>query len=88
MMFLSNGEIDLSQHLQGDGKKIKAGQGVRLLTIPADAGAGLGIFEDLNGYPNGAALADALKANSLKYYGTAGPAFIEKIASRLDEVRL
>lgn len=87
MMFLSNGEIDLSQHLQADGKKIKAGQGVRLLTVPADAGAGLGLFENLNGYPNGAALADALKANALKYYGTAGPAFIEKVADCPDEVK-
>lgn len=87
LLFISNGEIDLAQHLQTDGKKIKAGQDVRLLTIPADAGAGIGIFENLNGHPNPAAFADALKTNSLRYYGTAGPAFIEKISVEIDAVK-
>ena len=52
---------------------------MRVVDIPADAGAGLGLFEDLHGAPNGHAFAAQLKAACASFYGTAARAFIEKL---------
>jgi len=70
LLFLSAGEIGLAQHMREAGKKARAGQEVRLADIPADAGAGHGLFETLHGYPNGAALSDAIKEAARTHYGT------------------
>ena len=43
---------------------------------PADAGRGLGAFEDTKGMEP-AAFAEALKGDALRTFGTAGPAFVE-----------
>jgi uncharacterized protein (DUF927 family) len=45
LLFLSSGEISLEQKVQEDGRRYMAGQAVRIITLPADAGAGLGLFE-------------------------------------------
>jgi putative DNA primase/helicase len=48
LLFLSSGEIGLAEKLSEDGRgrQLSAGQQVRIVDIPADAGAGLGIFEE------------------------------------------
>lgn len=79
LLFLSAGEIGLAQHIREAGKKAKAGQEVRLIDIPADAGCSLGIFETLHGFSSGAELSKALNAAAGQYYGTAALAFLEKI---------
>lgn len=81
VMLLSAGEIDLAQHMAEAGKTAKGGQMARLPAIPADAGAGMGTLEQLHHHPSGQAFADAMKANTRHYYGTAGQAFLEKLAS-------
>ena len=81
LLFLSAGEIGLAEHMRETGKRARAGQELRLADVPADAGAGHGIFENLHGYPSGAALADSLIEGSRASYGTAGPAFLEKLVS-------
>lgn len=56
---------------------------VRLATVEADAGAGLGPFE----YTHGAApdaFADTLVAASARHHGTAGPAFVEWLVADTD----
>ena len=61
------------------GKRIKAGQEVRLVDIPADAGEGKGCWEVL---PNGTSPAEFtryLKESSLKYYGNAIRSFLKLI---------
>ena len=60
LLFLSAGEIGLAQHIRDAGKKAKAGQTVRLVDIPADAGQGFGIFDTLHGFTSGAALSKIL----------------------------
>ena len=65
--------------MQVGNTKIKGGQMVRCLDVPADAGAGYGLFEDLHGSPGGGAFAIALKQAATKYNGTAFPAFIEEL---------
>jgi len=69
LLFLSAGEIGLAQHMREAGKKARAGQEVRLADIPADAGAGHGLFENLHDYADGGALADAIKEAARTHYG-------------------
>ena len=44
LLYLSNGEIGLSQHMGEAGKAIHAGQETRFVEIRADAGAGFGLW--------------------------------------------
>lgn len=79
LLFLSSGEYTLAQHMAEANKELKAGQEVRMLAIPADAGQGHGLFENLHGFAGGAALADALQARVGKYYGTPLVAFLKAL---------
>jgi len=73
------GEIPLADQVARAGKKSRAGQEVRLLDLPADAGAGLGVFEQLHGHGSGASFSKVIELAACSYYGTAGPAFVQKI---------
>ena len=55
-LFLSTGEITLAQKMGEAGKRATAGLGVRLPNLPADAGAGMGVFQNLHGRRDGAAV--------------------------------
>ncbi len=79
LLFLSAGEIGLVDHMRQAGKKAKAGQELRMADIPADAGAGLGAWENLNGMKNGAVLSREINEASGRYYGVAAPAFIAAV---------
>jgi uncharacterized protein (DUF927 family) len=69
LLFLSSGEIGLAEHMASVSRKTRAGQEVRMAEIPADAGAGLGVFENLHGHANGAVFAVALKDAAAAHYG-------------------
>jgi len=88
IMFLSSGEIGLADlaSRDGRGRRSAAGQEVRILDIEADAGAGLGLFEALHGLPSAEALARTIKEGAALCYGTAGPAFVEKVCHRRDNI--
>ncbi len=75
LLFLSTGELGLSQHMLTVGKRIKAGQEVRLIEIPADTGIH-GMFETIHGFENGKIFAETLDENAKTYYGTAGRIFL------------
>ncbi len=79
MLFLSAGEVGLAEHMAQAGKRAKAGQEIRMADIPADTGTGLGVFETLHNYPNGAALSRALTDAANETYGNAALTFIEAI---------
>ncbi len=49
------------------------------MTLPADAGAGLGVFETLHDIPSAAALADHLRTAARTFYGNAGRAFLARL---------
>jgi uncharacterized protein (DUF927 family) len=89
VLFLSSGEIGLSNKVAEDGRKrrLAAGQQVRVVDIPADAGAGLGLFEALHGFPSAEALARHLRTASASVYGMAARVFLERIAGDLDGIR-
>lgn len=87
VLFLSSGEIGLSQHMAESGKQIRAGQEVRMVDIDADAGRGFGIFDSLTGGEHtGAALSDRVKTESARYYGTAGRAFLRAAITQRGEL--
>lgn len=86
MLFLSTGEISLSQHVADIGKKMPVGAELRMAEIPADAGRGLGCFEELHGYADGDKFAKALKAAIREYYGTAFPAILDGILKHRKEL--
>lgn len=88
IMYLSTGEIGLAD-LAREGKVQKnpqAGQEVRILDVPADAGKGMGLFERIAGAETPEGFARLLKVNSAAYYGTAAPAFIQELTRIRDEV--
>lgn len=81
LLFLTSGELSLASHMQEVGQKIRAGQEVRLIDIPADAGRGHGVFENLHDYRSGAELSNALKDLCQRYYGNAIDAFLKKLVT-------
>ena len=87
LLFLSNGEVSLADKLAEDckGRRVAAGQAVRVIDLPADAGAGMGLFENLHGAPSGDAFSRQLKDACGQFYGTASRTFLEEITSKIDE---
>jgi putative DNA primase/helicase len=86
MLYLSSGEISLAQHIASAGKTIHAGQLTRMADIPADAGAGLGVFENLHGVDGGAAFSLLIKGAAARHYGCAGVAFIQHVIDTQDGI--
>lgn len=83
---LSSGEIGLADHIASTGQKIHAGQTVRFIELPADAGKGFGMWDTLHGMADGAAFTNALKDNGGRYYGTAARAFIAAMIENMEAV--
>jgi putative DNA primase/helicase len=82
---LSSGEQSLEEKIAEAGHKAKAGQLLRVIDMPANAGRGFGLFDDPKGMDAGA-FAKSLKGASNQFYGTAGPAFVEVVATDPDTV--
>ena len=83
VLFLSTGEISLADINAEAGRATKAGQEVRLVDLSGDAGAGMGLFEDIHNELSAGDFADLLKHNTRHQYGTALPAFLEALTARL-----
>ncbi len=88
ILLLSSGENPVADYIaSGNGNRaiVQAGQQVRIVDIPADAGAGLGIFDRLpQGFGTPAAAADALREAAGKYRGHALPAFLSGLIGHCD----
>jgi uncharacterized protein (DUF927 family) len=80
ILFLSAGEIGLTEHMGEIGKTPRAGQELRLAEIPADAGAGLGLFEELHGYASGSEFAKVLAEGCRRNGGGAFVAYLAELA--------
>lgn len=77
LLFLSAGELGLADHMAEGMKRARTGQEVRMADIPADAGAGMGTFENIHGHASPAAFASHLSREVPACYGGPGLAFIE-----------
>jgi putative DNA primase/helicase len=78
VIYLSTGEITLADKIAEDGRKRRAtaGQSVRLIDVPADAGMGLGVFENIHGHAGAGEFAKAVRAATEHAFGTALRAFL------------
>ncbi|RKP56613.1 DUF927 domain-containing protein [Pararobbsia silviterrae] len=87
LLFLSSGEKTLSSIMGEANKTAKAGQDVRLATVPADAGCGYGLFEQLHGCASSKELADRVTRAANQHYGQAGLEFIQHVSNNADKMR-
>jgi len=84
LVFLSAGEIGLAEHMSEANKRTRAGQELRMIDLPADAGAGMGIFEELHGHANGGALSQHLTRTAETTFGTVGRAWLEHLTGNTE----
>ncbi len=87
LIFLSSGEIGLADKISEGGGRIAAGMEVRCIDLRADAGARMGIFEDIHGAADPATFAQGIKAAANKFYGVAARAFLAHLVSDLPAMR-
>ncbi|HEX9005431.1 MAG TPA: DUF927 domain-containing protein [Blastocatellia bacterium] len=87
LLFLSSGEIRLSDLMIQAGQRIKGGQEVRFVNVEANAGCGFGLFEDVHDFKGGAAFSKHLVECSKRYYGAPIRRFIKDLISDLSRVR-
>ena len=86
LVFLSTGETSLADHMMSVGRQVHAGQEVRIISIAADAGKGMGSFEDLHGVESADQFANQLNSAALAYYGTPSIAFLHRLVLERDKV--
>ncbi|MBI3283422.1 MAG: DUF927 domain-containing protein [Burkholderiales bacterium] len=86
LIFISDGELSLEAKMAEAGKTTKGGQDVRMAHISADAGKGLGLFDTVHGFADGAALSRHLVGMVQAYHGTAGLAFIEWLVENVTQL--
>lgn len=79
LLFLSAGEVGLSDHMREAGKRSRAGQEVRMVDIPTESQFGL--FDELHGHKDGAALSIALHEAVSKYHGTTARAYLKALVN-------
>ena len=70
VLFLSSGELGLAELMRSYGQRSHAGQEVRLVDLPGDAGQGIGCWEKIPDHLTPAAFTEQLKSVSMKFYGT------------------
>jgi putative DNA primase/helicase len=87
LMLLSAGEVGIAQHMAAANKIARAGQELRLVDLPADAGANMGLFEQLHDKETPQALASYLGKAADAYHGTAARAFLEHCVNHADSLR-
>ena len=74
VLTLSTGEMPMAVKIAEDKqRRAYAGQAVRLLDIPADAGRGFGVFDNTSGFDDPGQLAEAIQHAAVTAFGTAGP---------------
>ncbi|OUS04247.1 hypothetical protein A9Q96_14945 [Rhodobacterales bacterium 52_120_T64] len=87
VLFLSTGEIGLADKIKEGGGRMAAGMGVRVIDLRADAGAGMGIFENIHGADDPSTFAQEFKKAVGKFYGTASRAWVKVLATNAEMIR-
>ncbi len=87
LLFLSAGELGLADHMQEGQKRAREGQQTRMADIPADAGKGLGAFEDLHGHQGGAAFSRHVTTQAGAVYGATGRAWLQWLTEHADSLK-
>lgn len=89
VLFLSSGEIGLADKVaeDGRGRKLAAGQQVRIVDVAADAGAGMGMFENLHGFASAEVLARHLRSATQQHYGVAAREYLGAVVPIIEDLR-
>ncbi len=80
-IFLSTGEISISDKMKEYNKQSMAGMEVRCIDFPASTEVGYGIYEKLHNFDDGAKFSSYLQDVTNKYYGIAIIEFIERLVT-------
>lgn len=83
LLFLSSGELTLAQHMESAGRKMKGGQEVRLIPLPAEVTPG-SMLETTHEFENGHDLSVCVKSHAAKCYGWAGREWLLWLTSRTE----
>lgn len=87
LLFLSAGELGLADHMAEGMKRARAGQEVRMADIPADAGRGMGAFEDLHNREGGADFARHITGQAGTVYGATGRAWLQWLTENAEGLK-
>lgn len=82
LMFLSSGEMSLSDLMSSVGQRIKAGQELRIIDIPSGS-LTYGAFETIHQFPDGRMFADHLLQQCNKFYGVVGKEFLKVLVASI-----
>lgn len=78
LIYLSTGEISLSEYVESTGGKMKGGMEVRHLDVPADTGEN-GVLNELFLGETAKGIIDALRENTGAYFGTVGREWVSHV---------
>jgi putative DNA primase/helicase len=84
-VFYSSSEDTFSEIAEKAKLAISVGQIARMTDIAADAGKGMGSFEDLHGADDASSFSRALKSAAKTYYGTAADKFLKLLTRDWDK---
>lgn len=88
LLFLSAGELGLSDHMAEGMRRARTGQEIRMADVPADAGAGLGILETTHGIDGGGpAFSRQIVDAAARCYGAPGLAWLQWLTQHTDTLR-
>ena len=87
LLFLSAGELGLADHMAEGQKRTRTGQEVRMADIPADAGKGMGAFENLHGHEGGSNFSRYLVGQAGSVYGATGRAWLQWLTENADSLK-
>lgn len=87
LLFLSAGELSLADHMAEGMKRTRTGQEVRMADIPADCELGMGAFECLHSFEDGAEFSRALVTLSGNCYGAVGREWLQYLVNHADTLK-
>ena len=81
LLFLSTGEVGMGDYLRQARITLKGGMEARMPSIPADAGKGYGVFENLHGSETSGEFVQLLETAIRRYRGTAQDAYLTQLVA-------
>lgn len=86
IVVLSSGEVGLEDMIEtsGLGKRSKAGQRLRFVSVPADAACGMGIFETIHEWESPTKIWEHLNNAAQSHFGHASRAYITALMKSAD----
>ncbi|MFO1220321.1 MAG: DUF927 domain-containing protein [Burkholderiaceae bacterium] len=87
LLFLSSGELTLAQHMESAGKRMKGGQEVRLIPLPAEVAPG-STLETVHEFDTGHELSIWVRAQAARHYGWAGREWLLWLTSRTEDLAM